>query len=185
MNIIDLLLIAFALSMDTFALSLTNGMTILKLKIRHAIVMAVTFAAVQGLLPAIGFFLGRGLASYIDAFAHWIALALLSIIGGKMIIEGIKCAKEEHCPMRTFAFKLIVIQAIATSIDALMVGVTFATMQVPLFAALAIISAVTAVVSLAGIYIGRFFGSLLKSKSEMLGGAILVLIGIKIFIENM
>lgn len=185
MGIVELLFIAIALSMDAFAVSVTNGMTILKLKVKHSVIIALAFGFSQLLMPILGYYLGMGFEAYINAFAHWIALILLSFIGGKMVIEGIKCKNENKCGIRCFSLKVIIVQAVATSVDALMVGVTFAAMGANLLFSVSMIGIITFLISLSGVYIGKKFGDMLKSKSEILGGIILIIIGLKIFIENL
>ncbi|OQB12406.1 MAG: putative manganese efflux pump MntP [Firmicutes bacterium ADurb.Bin193] len=183
MGLFDLISIAVGLSMDAFAVSLVNGMTMLKLKARQALVIALFFGFFQGLMPSLGYAAGVGFTKYINAFSHWIALFVLLIIGGKMVYEGIKC-RNEKCAIKVFCLKLIAIQAVATSIDALMTGVTFAAGGVSLFTAVLIISPITFVISYAGVYVGKKFGDLFKSNSEILGGVILIIIGLKIFVGH-
>ena len=184
---LNLLMIAIGLSMDAFAVSTTNGMCVSKQYKRHnfftrALVWSAMFGLFQGLMPMLGYFLGKTFASFISSIDHWIAFVLLGFIGGKMIWEAVHPEKEEcevNLPLST-----ILTQAIATSIDALAVGVSFALLEVNILSASVIIALTTLLCSLVGAYLGKAFGSLLKSKAEVFGGVILVLIGLKILLEH-
>ena len=171
---LNLLMIAIGLSMDAFAVSTTNGMCVSRQYKRQsfftrALVWSAMFGLFQGLMPMLGYFLGKTFASFISSIDHWIAFILLGFIGGKMIWEAVHPEKEE-CEVN-LPFSTILTQAIATSIDALAVGVSF-------------IALTTLLCSLVGAYLGKAFGSLLKSKAEVFGGVILVLIGLKILLEH-
>lgn len=183
MKQVDLLLIAVGLSMDAFAVAVTNGMTMPRLRLKHYLIISLAFGFFQGLMPSLGYFLGHRLEFFINTFAHWTALILLAAIGGKMIVEGVRC-KNEECRIKCFSLKLVIIQAVATSIDALMAGVTFAAMHVTLSFSVSVIAVTTFLISFAGVLMGKKFGGMLKAKSEIFGGAILVLIGLKIFFEH-
>lgn len=183
MEIFDLVLLSLGLAMDAFAVSVTNGMTIHKIKLKQAGVIALTYGVFQGIMPVVGYALGIGFSAYMESLSCWVALILLCAIGMKMIYEGFKCTREGTCKLRPFVLSLVLTQAVATSIDALMVGVTFVAVRAPLFIATGTIAAVTALISFSGVYIGKKFGDIFKSKSEILGGGILILIGIKIFLE--
>ncbi len=184
---LNLLMIAIGLSMDAFAVSTTNGMCVSKQYKQHnfftrALVWSAMFGLFQGLMPMLGYFLGKTFASFISSIDHWIAFVLLGFIGGKMIWEAVHPEKEEcevHLP-----YSPILTQAIATSIDALAVGVSFALLEVNILSASVIIALTTLLCSLVGAYLGKAFGSLLKSKAEVFGGVILVLIGLKILLEH-
>ncbi len=184
MKLIDLVLIALGLSMDAFAVSVTDGMTLIRLKTWNRFVIALFFGAFQALMPVFGYYLGQGFEYYIKTFAHWVALALLLLIGVRMLIEGRRCETDNNCKLKVFSLKLIAVQAVATSIDALMVGITFAAMDVSLAFSVAVIGLITFAMSIVGVYTGKKFGCLLKSKSEFAGGCILIAIGIKIFVEH-
>lgn len=183
MGFLDLILLAIGLAMDAFAVSVANGMTIYKINPKQACAIALAFGGFQGIMPAVGYALGLGFSVYMESFSCWIALILLCGIGAKMIYEGLKCTREGVCKLRAFTLGLVLTQAVATSMDALMVGVTFAAIKTPLLTAAGTIAAITAMISFSGVYMGKKFGDIFKTKSEILGGGILILIGIKIFIE--
>ena len=176
---LNLLMIAIGLSMDAFAVSTTNGMCVSRQYKRQsfftrALVWSAMFGLFQGLMPMLGYFLGKTFASFISSIDHWIAFILLGFIGGKMIWEAVHPEKEE-CEVN-LPFSTILTQAIATSIDALL--------EVNILSASVIIALTTLLCSLVGAYLGKAFGSLLKSKAEVFGGVILVLIGLKILLEH-
>lgn len=184
MGIIEILLIGIGLSMDACAVSMTDGMCYRGLKKIQALYIAIAFGLFQGIMPLIGFYAGSLFAEQISGFDHWIALALLSVIGGKMIWDGFHHANGE-CSLKPFSFGILLVQAIATSIDALAVGVSFAAAKVDIYAAVSVIAATTFIISIVAIYIGKKIGDKLNSKAEIFGGTILVIIGIKIFVEHM
>lgn len=190
MGIIELLLIAVGLSMDAFAVSIGNGLAMKKLNVKAALATAFSFGLFQALMPTLGYFLGTAFESVIRRFDHYIALIFLGFIGGKMIFDGIKelCAKKKgEEPPAEFKLTLpaLLIQAIATSIDALIVGVSFAALpDVNIWTAVSLIGLTTFAISLAGVFFGKKFGQLLGSRAEILGGVILVAIGLKVFIEH-
>lgn len=184
---LNLLMIAVGLSMDAFAVSMTNGMCISghcnkNRFFGHAFVWSAMFGLFQGLMPLLGYFLGRTFSALISSFDHWVAFLLLAFIGGKMVWEAIH-PEEEECDIN-LPFGTIVTQAIATSIDALAVGVSFALLQMEIFSASGIIALTTLLLSLVASFLGKGFGSLLKSKAEVFGGVILILIGVKILLEH-
>lgn len=185
MGIIELLLIAIGLAMDAFAVSVCKGLATQKLKPKHYLITGLWFGGFQALMPTIGYFLGSTFEQYITSVDHWIAFVLLSIIGGNMIKESF--SKEvENCD-DCFAVKTMLIMAIATSIDALAVGITFAFMiktVAHLIFAVASIGVITFALSALGIKIGNVFGTRYKSKAELAGGIILILIGLKILLEG-
>lgn len=191
MGIVELFLLAIGLSMDAFAVSVCKGLATKKLKLKHAIICGVWFGGFQGLMPFIGYVLGTSFASYITNIAPWIAFILLSLIGANMIKESLE--KEDEEASESFDFKTMFLMAVATSIDALAVGITFACVPVRLiFAsrvintliAVLIIGIITFVLSCIGVKIGNVFGSKYKSKAEFTGGAILILLGLKIILEH-
>lgn len=180
------ILLGFALAMDACAVSMANGMNEPKMKKHKILIIALFFGLFQGIMPLIGYLIGHAFISFIEPFIPWIALVLLSIVGGKMIYEGIK-NKEECCSQKekTLTYGALVIQAIATSIDALSAGLTFANYQ--LFEALIsvlIITVITFIICIIAIFVGRKFGACLGTKAEILGGVILILIGLEIFITG-
>ncbi|MGN1133615.1 MAG: manganese efflux pump MntP family protein [Oscillospiraceae bacterium] len=185
MGLIDLLLLAIGLSMDAFAVSVTNGLCVKNIKWKGALACGLCFGLYQGAMPTIGFALGKAFESVITSVDHYIALILLGIIGGKMIYDGIKAKDETENANTKLTFGILMLQGIATSIDALAVGVSFAALSVNIVSAAAFICCVTFIFSFAGVYIGRKFGTILNNKAEIVGGIILVGIGVKIFIEHM
>ncbi len=185
MSFIELFLIAAGLSADAFAVALADGLNIRRR--RKAALIAVMFGMFQALMPIIGYFLGAGFAGLISSFDHYIALTVLGFIGGKMIIESVRELKENEPETKEICdlhFPTILLQAAATSIDALMVGVSFAAIGVKIVPAAAFIGAVTFAISLAGVLGGKKFGIMLGTKAELFGGAVLVIIGIKTFLEH-
>lgn len=185
MGIFEILMIGIGLSMDAAAVSMSNGMCIPSIRWKHALATAFAFGAFQGIMPLIGYFAGSLFAEQIGAVDHWLALILLGFIGGKMIYESLT-ADHDSCPVdRRLTFKLLLVQAIATSIDALAVGVSFAALTVSILLAASVIAATTFVLSFVSVYIGKRFGTLLNQKAELIGGLILVFIGVKTFVEHM
>ena len=182
MSIIEILLIGIGLSMDAAAVSMTNGMCY-KLRLKHVLSIGLAFGVFQGIMPLLGYFLGTLFATQIAAFDHWIALILLGFIGGRMVWEGVH--HDSSCPARPFSVGRLIMQAVATSIDALAVGVSFAAVQTNIWIAISVIAATTFVLSLVSVKIGQRIGDKLNSKAEIFGGTILVLIGVKIFVEHM
>lgn len=197
MSFLSLLLVAFGLSMDAFAVSITNGISIKNLQNKHALKIAAFMGVFQGVMPVIGWAAGVGFKDYIESVDHWIALVLLSIIGGKMIIEAIKnrntgvCATgyavepEENHNDEILNNKVLFLLAIATSIDALAVGVSFAFLEISIVTSSLLIGVITFIVCFIGVKIGKRCGCFLQSKAEIAGGVVLILIGLKIFLEHM
>lgn len=186
MGIVELLLIAVGLSADAFAVAVCRGLSMRKLNFKHGLIIAAFFGFFQGLMPVIGYFLGIRFESYINNYDHWIAFVLLGFIGGKMIIEALKCDEEvEKKEIEVLNIKELFIMAIATSIDALAVGVVFAMNSVNIFSSAAIIALTTFILSLIGVIIGNKFGAKYKKWAELIGGIILVLIGLKILLEHL
>ena len=183
MDIWTLFILAVGVSMDAFAVSICKGLAMQKVKVRHAVTAGVWFGGFQALMPVIGYFLGIQFQEYITAYDHWIAFGLLLIIGGNMIKEAL--SNEEECADASMAFGKMLVLAIATSIDALALGVTFAFLQVDIWKAVAFIGVVTFCFSVAGIKIGNVFGAKYKSKAEFAGGLILILLGVKILLEHL
>ena len=173
--------------MDAFSVAVTNGMLLGKFRWRAALKVGVFFGFFQFLMPCLGWLVSNFAADAIARFDHWIAFALLGFIGGKMIWDAVKELRApEACPVgRAFSYKLMVVQAFATSIDALAVGVSFAALDVNIAAAASFIACVTFVCCLAGHLLGKKFGSWLGGKAEIFGGVILVCIGAKILVEHL
>ena len=183
MGITELIILAVGLSMDAFAVSICKGLSVRKLEIKHMALAGIWFGGFQALMPLIGYLLGSTFASYVQKFDHWIALILLAFIGLSMIKEAF--GEDEEEVGDSFGAKTMFLMAVATSIDALAVGVTFAFLNVNVIFAVFTIGITTFIFSAAGIKIGNVFGLRLKSKAELAGGAILVLLGLKIFVEHM
>lgn len=172
--------------MDAMAVSISDGLCFQKLRRSGFFLIAFAFGLFQGLMPVVGYFAGQTFSAYIKSLDHWIALILLGFIGGKMVWEAISQMRhpEEEICEKIFTLRLLVVQAVATSIDALAVGIGFAVMDVNIWSAAGFIAATTFVLSAAGVWIGKKFGSFLEEKAELLGGLILISIGIKIFVEH-
>ncbi len=179
----DIFTIAIGLSMDAAAVAMSNGICMDKPKFKTAFLIAFLFGLFQGIMPLIGYFAGSTFSSFISNIDHWVAFGLLLVIGGKMIADSFK-SEDQDCKV-FITIRLLLVQAIATSIDALAVGVTFAVTEVNILNAVSIIALTTFAISLASVYIGKKFGNFLESKAELLGGIILVGIGIKILIEHL
>lgn len=182
MGIFELLFIAVGLSMDAFAVSIGKGLSVQHLRLRHSLSVGGWFGGFQALMPLAGYCLGASFASVVANFDHWIAFALLGIIGFNMIREA--CSHDENINP-DFSIKTMLIMAVATSIDALAVGISFAFLGVNIFTAAAVIGITTFTFSIAGLKIGNLFGSRYKSKAEIAGGITLVFIGTKILIEHL
>ena len=185
MKLFDLLFLAVGLSMDAFAVSVTNGLCIKKIGIKGATVCGICFGLFQGVMPTLGYALGRTFESFISSIDHYIALILLGFIGGKMLIDGIKNKDEDLNNATSLTFGLLMVQGVATSIDALAVGVSFAALSVNIVSAAAFICLITFLFSFWGVFIGKKFGTILNNKAQIIGGIILIGIGLKIFIEHM
>ena len=183
MGLWELFILAVGLSMDAFAVAICKGLAIRKLRLRQALVVGLWFGAFQALMPTIGYLLGSAFAGLVTSVDHWIAFVLLAIIGANMIREGIR-GDEESCNP-SLSFKVMLMLAIATSIDALAVGVTFAFLKVNIVAAVLFIGCVTFTISAVGVKIGNVFGARYKSKAEVFGGVVLILIGLKILLEHL
>lgn len=184
MSIFELFIIAVGLSMDAFAVSICKGLSVRKLRSRHAFSTAMWFGGFQALMPLIGYFVGISFADFVTNVDHWIAFVLLAIIGGNMIKESREKVEEEDC-CADFSFKKMFALAVATSIDALAVGVSFAFLKINIWTAVLLIGATTAAFSGVGVKIGNVFGSRYKSKAELVGGVILIVMGTRILIEHL
>ena len=183
MTLLDLIVTAIALSMDAFAVSISKGLSSGKYRLKNSLIAGAYFGGFQALMPLIGFFLAGLFAKYITAFDHWIAFFLLALIGGNMLRESF--SKEEEKVDDSFGFKAMLPLAVATSIDALATGISFAVVGANIWTAIALIGATTFLFSVAGVKIGNVFGEKYKSKAEFVGGLILVLIGVKILVEHL
>ena len=189
MGYLELALIGVGLSMDAFAVSVCKGLSMRKVDKKYMFVLAAFFGGFQALMPALGWLLGSQFQSYITAIDHWIAFILLVLIGGKKILDVVKekGENEEVCPEGSVRIDLreFFLLAIATSIDALAIGITFAFLQVRLITSVTIIGCITFCFSIVGVLIGNVFGSKFKDKATILGGIILIGIGVKILIEHL
>lgn len=188
MTIFELLITAIALSMDAFAVAICKGLSVGKIRPKHMLICGLWFGGFQALMPLIGYFLGGAFADYITGFDHWIAFGLLGFIGGKMLLEAFEREECEDCGCEDAAFRptTMLTMAIATSIDALAVGITFALLpDVNIPFAIASIGVITLLISAVGVKIGSVFGARYKFVAELIGGITLVGIGIKILIEHL
>ena len=186
--VIELFLLGVGLSMDAFAVSVCKGLGMRKLNKKQALIIGLYFGGFQAFMPFVGWLLGSQFQKYITSIDHWIAFILLGFIGGKMMIEAVREWNEEEVVDVMDApidHKNMLVLAVATSIDALTVGITFAFLGTPIVEAITIIGITTMVISIAGVVVGNFFGSRYKSKAEFIGGLILVLLGLKILLEHL
>lgn len=184
---IELFLIGVGLSMDAFAVSICKGLGMEKVNKKQAFVIGLYFGGFQALMPLIGWFLGIRFQQYITSIDHWIAFVLLVFIGGKMIVEAVRDPDVEEIGKKDplLDHKEMFLLAIATSIDALAVGITFAFLDTPIVEAITIIGLTTFFLSILGVVVGNFFGTRYKKKAEIVGGIILVAIGVKILLEHL
>ena len=185
---VELFLLGVGLSMDAFAVSVCKGLGMRKLDKKQALIIGLYFGGFQALMPLIGWLLGSQFQQYITSIDHWIAFILLGFIGGKMMVEAVREWNEEETVEVMDApidHKNMFVLAVATSIDALAVGITFAFLNTPIIEAITIIGITTMVLSIIGVIVGNFFGSRYKSKAEFIGGLILVLLGLKILLEHL
>ena len=205
MNAIALFLMALALAMDAFAVAICAGLTMKKVTLNKALVIGLYFGIFQGVMPLIGYFMTKLFSDSIVAYNQWIAFVLLSFLGGKMIWGSLKkerrsdrehpvktckdtiCSGEKRPENKEFSLKhtSMLPLAIATSIDAMVVGVSFATLRVSIVPAVSLIGGVTLIISMVGVKIGNMFGAKYESKAELAGGIVLVLIGLKTLLEHM
>ena len=185
MTLSSIIIIAFGLAMDAFAVSITSGILIKDLKVRHALKIALFFGVFQGVMPLIGWALSIRFSEYIQNIDHWVSFLLLGYIGIKMIYEAIKNDEDDDSGKNPLDLKVLTILSIATSIDALVVGVSFAFLEVNIIYAAVIIGIITLLCCFIGVIMGKKFGELFNKKAEIFGGVILVLMGIKILIEHL
>lgn len=182
MGFLEIFLIGVGLAMDAFAVAICKGLAMDRIKIKNALIIGAYFGLFQGAMPIIGYLLGVQFQDKITAIDHWVAFVLLALIGANMIRESL--SKEEVKPDASVDWKTMSVLAIATSIDALAIGVTFAFLQVNIIAAASVIAVVTFIISLLGVKIGNIFGVKYKAKAEFVGGAILIILGLKILLEH-
>ncbi|MBR2916636.1 MAG: manganese efflux pump [Clostridia bacterium] len=182
MGLWELFVIAVGLSMDAFAVAICKGLSVQKIKVKHALIAGIYFGSFQAIMPLIGYFLGSYFENAIVSIDHWVVFVLLSLIGGNMIKEALGKEEELSC---SFCPKEMFPLALATSIDALAVGISLALLKVNIYASVSFIGIITFILSAAGIYIGHFFGAKYKSKAEFLGGVVLIAMGIKILLEHL
>ncbi len=183
MHFVEIIILAVGVSMDAFAVSICKGLSVKKLLPKHMLSAALWFGGFQALMPLLGYFLGVSFADKVASVDHWIAFVLLGIIGGKMIVEA--CRKDESCEYDPdFSFRTMLMLAVATSIDALAVGVSMAFLGADIVSAVLLIGLTTAAFSAAGVWLGNIFGCRFKKKAEFAGGLILVAIGVKILLEH-
>ena len=186
MGFAELLLIGVGLSMDAFAVAICQGLSMTKIRWSHALTVGLYFGGFQALMPFIGWMLGSQFAGRIQRYDHWIAFILLAFIGGNMIREALSDGEDEEAAVGAGVdHKKLFFMAVATSIDALAVGVTFAFLDTAILPAISIIGCTTFCISVAGVAVGCWFGARYKKRAEITGGAILVLLGIKILLEHL
>lgn len=184
MSLLTLFITAVGLSMDAFAVSVCKGLSMKKLSVKKALIIGLWFGGFQALMPTVGYLLGIRFEQYVTAIDHWIAFVLLGLIGANMVKEAL--SKEEECDVNdSVNFKIMFLLAVATSIDALAVGITYAFLRVNIVPAVSFIGVVTFLLSVAGVKVGHVFGMKYKSKAELAGGVILILMGIKILVEHL
>ena len=184
MGVVELLLIAVGLSMDAFAVSVCKGLGMRRLNVRVALVLALLFGVFQAGMPVIGWLLGSQFLWLIEPVDHWIAFVLLGFIGGKMILDAVRGEEEENGVVDRVAWGEFLMLAVATSIDALAVGISLAALNVEIVPSVLIIGVVTFVLSLVGVLVGHLFGSRFERPAQIVGGVVLVLIGVKVLLEH-
>jgi putative Mn2+ efflux pump MntP len=187
MGLFALLLLALGLSADAFAVSVTDGICSSKVTRKDAVITAFTFGFFQALMPVLGFTLGTTFSDFVSRYQHWIALFLLGAIGINMLSEAIKDWKhpDNACPVsNVFSVKNLITQGVATSIDALAAGVSLAVLKINILTSALLIGTITFFCCALGVYIGKRFGSLLGLRARFIGSIILILLGLKIFVEN-
>ena len=183
MGLVELFLIAVGLSMDAFAVAVCKGLALRKVNLGQMALVGLWFGGFQALMPLIGYFVGVQFREQITAIDHWVAFGLLAVIGGNMIREAL--SKEEECPDASLTVKAMLPMAVATSIDALAVGVSFAFLSVNIGAAVSFIGVITFLLSMVGVKVGSLFGAKYKSRAELVGGIILILMGRKTLVEQL
>ena len=184
MQLLTIILIAIGLSFDTFAVSVSSGLILRKIDFFNATKIAITLAVFQAAMPVIGWLAGSGIKVYAEDFDHWIAFGILALLGGKMIYESFKTDPENRS-FNPLDFKVMIGMAIATSIDALIVGFSFALLNFKILLSVGIIGAVTYTVAMLGMLFGKKIGARMGRRMEILGGVMLIIIGLKILIEHL
>lgn len=186
MGILELILLSVGLAMDAFSVSVCKGLNMKKLSLKNGVVIALFFGAFQAGMPLIGYFLGSRFAEFIASFSHWVAFILLVAIGGKMVFEVVRGGDDED-DSGEFSLKIgeLLILSVATSIDALAVGIVFVAAEVNLILSISMIGIITFLLSFAGVIIGNKFGSRFEKKAEIAGGVILILIGVKLLLDGL
>jgi len=184
MDIITVIAIAFGLAMDAFAVSITSGITIKRLKINHALRIALFFGLFQAIMPLVGWLAGLSLRGFIAEIDHWIAFGLLSFIGCKMIYESIAVQSNEK-QINPLNIYVLLMLSVATSIDALAVGVSFAFLKISIVTPVVVIGTITFILSFLGVFVGNRIGHFFENKIEIAGGLILIGIGVKILLDHL
>lgn len=185
MTLVSIVMLAVALAMDAMAVAAARGLALPRILPRHVFSVALFFGGFQALMPLLGWWLGASIGPLVEAWDHWIAFVLLGGIGGKMLWEAIKGADDEPTPGDGFDVKNLLLLAIATSIDAFAAGVTLPMLDAPFGFSLATIGVTTALLSVAGLYVGRRFGALLGRRLDALGGVVLMALGTKILVQHL
>lgn len=183
MSILEIVLIGVGLAMDAFAVSICKGLAMRKMNYQKAIIIAAFFGVFQALMPALGYILGTTFASKIAAIDHWVAFILLGLIGGNMIKESM--SNDDECQDDSLRIGNLIMLSIATSVDALAVGITFAFFDVSLLLSISIIGIITFIICIMGVKVGNVFGEKYKNKAELAGGLILIAMGAKILIDHL
>ncbi len=184
MSIIEIIGLALGLSMDAFAVSVANGFIIKELKFRSAFRIAFFLGIFQAAMPVIGWAAGLSFVSYIQSIDHWVAFALLGFIGSRMIVESRSLKKESECK-NCLHLPTLLLLSLATSLDALVIGISFAFLRVLIFMPVALIGGITFIVCLSGVYLGKKVGHIFESRIEMIGGVVLIGIGAKLLVEHL
>lgn len=185
MSIIEIILVGVSLAMDAFAVSMCKGLSMPKINYKHALIIALFFGVFQAVMPLLGWLLGSAFEKYITTFDHWIAFGLLLILGTKALVDAIRDKDDDEKKEYKLDFKELTALAVATSIDALAVGVTFAFLQVSLALSVSLIGVITFVLCLLGVIIGNKFGSKWKKPASIAGGVVLIFMGVKILLEHL
>lgn len=183
MGFLEIFLIGISLAMDAFAMSVCKGLSMKKVRMKDALLIAVYFGGFQALMPFLGWLLGTGFEKFIVSVDHWIAFVLLAIVGGKMLWDGIK--GEDECDVGGISHKELLMLAVATSIDALAMGITFGVLGVQILSTITVIGLTTFVICLCGVYLGKVCGSKFQQGAKILGGAVLILIGLRILLNHL
>lgn len=185
MGIVEIFVLAVGLAMDAFAVAICKGLALGETKIKHYAIVGAWFGGFQGLMPLIGYFLGKALGKYIESIDHWVAFGLLLIIGGNMIKESFEKCCECEKSNAEFGFMSMLVLAVSTSIDAAATGIVLQSEGANIWLSVIIIAAVTFIISAVGVKIGNVFGIKYKNKAELTGGAILILLGTKMLLEGL